>query len=66
MGNPTLDEKVLKSILFDVLDGVPALGDEGEEASAFRKEIEQNSQNMEFRAEELGIKNILVEFPSDI
>tara|TARA_Y100001968_G_scaffold305589_1_gene321585 strand:+ start:552 stop:752 length:201 start_codon:yes stop_codon:yes gene_type:complete len=66
MGNPVLDENDLKNILFDVLDGVPALQNESEEASEFRKEIEQNNQIMEYRAEELGLKNVLQEFPSDI
>ena len=66
MGNPVLDENDLKNILFDVLDGVPASEDESNEAFEFRKEIENDIRNMEYRAEELGLKNVIVEFPSDI
>ena len=65
MGNPFLDANDLKNIIFDVLDGVPASGNETEEACDFRKEIEHDNKNMKFRAEELGLKNILLEFPSD-
>tara|TARA_Y100001968_G_scaffold266888_1_gene256580 strand:- start:1050 stop:1256 length:207 start_codon:yes stop_codon:yes gene_type:complete len=65
MGNPVLDANDLKNIIFDVLDGVPALENQSEEASEFRKQIEQNSKNMEFRAAELGIDNVLVEFSSE-
>lgn len=64
MGNPVLDENDLKEILFDVLDGVPASENESAEAFEFRKEIEHDIKSMEFRAEELGLKNVLVEFPS--
>tara|TARA_Y100001968_G_scaffold218310_1_gene200973 strand:+ start:765 stop:965 length:201 start_codon:yes stop_codon:yes gene_type:complete len=63
MGNPILEENDLKNILFDVLDGVPASGKESKEASDFRKEIENNHRSMEFRAEELGLKDVLDEFP---
>ena len=66
MGTPILDESDLKNILFDVLDGVPASEDESNEACEFRKEIENDIRNMEYRAEELGLKNVLVEFSSDI
>ena len=66
MGNPVLDENDLKNILFDVLDGVPASDNESEEAVLFRKEIEHDNKSMESRAEELGLRNVLVEFPSDL
>ena len=66
MGNPVLEENDLKNILFDVLDGVPASENESDEAYQFRKEIENDNISMEFRAEELGLKNVLREFPSDI
>lgn len=66
MGNPVLDENDLKNILFDVLDGIPASENESEEAFLFRKEIEHDNKSMESRAEELGLRNVLVEFPSDL
>ena len=61
-----LGENDLKNILFDVLDGIPASSGEGKEASSFRSEIEKDHRKMEFRAEELGLKNVLFEFSSDI
>tara|TARA_Y100001968_G_scaffold261844_1_gene249840 strand:- start:5010 stop:5210 length:201 start_codon:yes stop_codon:yes gene_type:complete len=63
MGNPVLDSNDLKNILFDVLDGVPASENESKEASVFREEIEKNNRSMEYRAEELGLKDVLDEFP---
>ena len=65
MENSVLDTSDLKNILFDVLDGVPAIENESKEASVFRSEIENDIRNMEFRAEELGLKNVLVEYPCD-
>ena len=61
MANFLLDENALKNIIFDVLDGVPASIDETKEASEFRKEIEHDDKSMEFRAEQLGLKDVLVE-----
>ncbi len=66
MSISVLDENELKNILFDVLDGIPASDNESEEASEFRKEIEHDNKSMEYRAEELGLRNVLVEYPSDI
>ena len=63
MGIPVLDKNDLKNIIFDVLDGVPASENESQEASEFRKEIENNARSMEFRAEELGLRDVLDEFP---
>tara|TARA_B100000700_G_scaffold205150_1_gene225548 strand:+ start:208 stop:408 length:201 start_codon:yes stop_codon:yes gene_type:complete len=61
-----LGENDLKNILFDVLDGIPASIGEPEEAFNFRNEIESDNRKMEYRAEELGFKNVLFEFSSDI
>tara|TARA_Y100001968_G_scaffold328572_1_gene376014 strand:+ start:1298 stop:1498 length:201 start_codon:yes stop_codon:yes gene_type:complete len=66
MRNSHLAENDLKNILFDVLDGIPASSSESLEASHFRNEIETDNRKMEFRAEELGLKNVLFEFSSDI
>ena len=66
MENSLLEDNELKNIIFDVLDGIPANEDESKEAFDFRKTIELDSKNMESIAEELGLKNIFVEFSSDI
>ncbi len=66
MSNSLLGENDLKNILFDVLDGVPPSTTESKEAGEFRKEIEMDNRKMELRAEELGMKNVLFEFSSDI
>ena len=66
MENSLLDNNELKKIIFDVLDGVPADDSESKEAFDFRKMIEVDNKNMASIAEELGIKNLLLEFPSDI
>ena len=63
MGSSVLDQNDLKNILFDVLDGVPPSGNESKEASDFREEIEKDDRSIEFRAEELGLKDVLDEFP---
>ena len=61
MGNPVLDENDLKNIIFDVLDGVAASDNETKEASDFRREIEHNDRSMEYRAEQLGLRDVLFE-----
>ena len=65
MGNPILNENDLKNIIFDVLDGVEASENETKEAYNFRQEIEGDERNMTFRGEELGLRNLLVEFSMD-
>ena len=65
MSKAVLNEEDLKNILFDVLDGIPAQGDEPQEAFTFRQEIEKSDGIMAIRAEELGLKNVLLEFPTD-
>ena len=64
MKTRALDEALCKSILFEVLDGIPASDSESEEASRFRKEIEQNEGNLICKAQELGLENPLIEFSS--
>ena len=65
MVTPTLDEAERKHIIFDVVDGIPASEDEREEALVFRREIEVDDTSLRFRAAELGIENILVDFSSE-
>ena len=64
MATSVLDDTKRKYILFDVLDGVPAPENESEEAHQFRKEIEHDDISLKFRAEELGMENVLLEFSS--
>ena len=64
MVTSVLGENARKHILFDVLDGVPPTENESEDAIIFRKEIESDNRSLEYRAEELGLDNVLVEFTS--
>ena len=64
MGTSVLDSNSRKSILFDVVDGIPASDNESQEAALFRKEIEKDNRLLEFQAEELGLGNVLFEFAS--
>jgi len=65
METQTLHENDRKNILFDVLDGIPASENEKADALIFRKEIEHDDSTLRFRAEELGLENILLEFSSE-
>ena len=64
MKTSALDDALCKSILFEVLDGIPASDSESEEAAMFRKEIEENEGNLICKAQELGLENPLIEFSS--
>tara|TARA_Y100001968_G_scaffold318712_1_gene349293 strand:- start:530 stop:748 length:219 start_codon:yes stop_codon:yes gene_type:complete len=64
MRSVILDEHARRNIIFDVLDGIPPSQDESVEEVEFRKEIENDSRNLEYRAEEVGISNPLFEFSS--
>ena len=64
MKNSVLDEALCKTILFEVLDGIPPSVEEGEEASKFRNEIEHNDLILRSKAQELGLENPLIEFSS--
>lgn len=64
MESSILGDNARKNILFDVLDGIPPTENECEDAIIFRNEIENDNRTLEFRAEELGLDNVLVEFTS--
>ena len=64
MKTSVLDDVVCKTILFEVIDGIPASDSESEEASRFRNEIEHNDANLLCMAHELGLENPLIEFSS--
>ena len=64
MTTSIFDDATCKSILFEVLDGIPPSETESKEASLFRDEIEHNDNNLRLSAQELGLENPLIEFSS--
>ena len=64
MTSSVLDEALCRSILFEVLDGIPASDNECDEALRFRQEIECNEGSLISRAQELGLDNPMAEFSS--
>ena len=64
MKTSVLDEGLCRTILFDVLDGIPASIGESEEAARFRREIEHDDSTLMCMAHELGLQNPLIEFSS--
>tara|TARA_B100000214_G_C23640702_1_gene478276 strand:+ start:88 stop:276 length:189 start_codon:yes stop_codon:yes gene_type:complete len=57
--------KLKKSILFDVLDGIPLSENESQEVINYRKAIEQNYLTLEEEAMNLGISRDVIEFTED-
>ena len=64
MSISVLDGPTCKSILFEVLDGIPPSSSESQEAIRFREKIENNESNLLSIAQELGLGNPLIEFSS--
>ena len=64
MANEVLAEIDRKNIIFDVVDGIPASGDESNEFRSFRSQIESDNLMLEYSAEELGFNNVLFEYLS--
>ena len=60
-----MESKLKKSILFDVLDGIPSSGNESKEVISYRKAIEQNNLILEEEAMNLGISRDVIEFTED-
>ena len=60
-----MESKLRRSILFDVLDGIPPSGNESEEVMSYRKDIEQNHSSLEEEAMRLGISRDVIEFTED-
>ena len=54
-----------KSILFDVLDGIPPSGNESRAIMSYRKGLEQNHLTLEAEAMRLGIGRDVFEFTED-
>ena len=59
-----LDQNRKKSIIFDVIDGIPASEDLTPQELEFRNGIESDNYKLESIAEELGIHDALFEFSS--
>ena len=64
MANEVLAEMDRKNIIFDVVDGIPASGNESYEIRSFRATIESDNLMLEYSAEELGFNNVLFEYLS--
>ena len=60
-----MDSQLRKSILFDVLDGIPPSINESNEVMSYRNAIEQNYLTLEVEAMELGISKDVIEFTED-
>ena len=60
-----MESRLRKSILFDVLDGIPASGNESKAEMSYRKELEQSNLTLEEEAMRLGISRDVVEFTED-
>ena len=60
-----MESELRKSILFDVLDGIPHSGNESKAMMSYRKEIEQNNLTLEKEAMNLGISRDVIEFTED-
>ena len=64
MANEVLPVKDRENIIFDVIDGIPASGDESDAIRSFRSQIESDNSVLEYSAEELGFNNVLFEYQS--
>ena len=60
-----MKSQLKKSILFDVIDGIPLSGNESKEVMSYRKDIEQNNLTLEEEAMKLGISRDVLEFTED-
>ena len=63
-----MESQLRKSILFDVLDGIPPSGNESKAVLCYRKDIEQSQKTLEEEEEEamrLGISRDVIEFTED-
>ena len=60
-----MELQLRKSILFDVLDGIPPSGNESKRVMNYRKDIEQSHLTFEEETMRLGISRDFVEFTED-
>ena len=62
MANEVLAEIDRQNIIFDVIDGIPLLGEVSDEIRSFHSKIESDSLMLKYSAEELGINNVSFEY----
>ena len=60
-----MESQLRKSILFDVLDGIPPTGNESKAGMSYRIEIEQSNLTLEEEAMRLVISRDVIEFTED-
>ena len=60
-----MELQLRKSILFDVIDGIPPSGNESKRMMNYRKDIEQSHLTLEEEAMKLGISRDVIEFTED-
>ena len=60
-----MESQLRKSILFDVLDGIPPLGNESNAEMTYRKDLEESNSTLEEEAMNLGISRDVIEFTED-
>ena len=60
-----MESKLKKSILFDVLDGIPPSGNESKAMMRYRNDIEKSHVLLEVEAMRLGISRNVIEFSED-
>ena len=60
-----MESKLKKSVLFDVLDGIPSSPNESEEILRYRRAIETSNLILEEEAMNLGISKDVMEFTED-
>ena len=60
-----MELQLKKSILFDVIDGIPPSGNESKRVLNYRKEIEQSHLTLEEEAMKLGLSRDVIEFTED-
>ena len=60
-----MDYQLKKSIIYDVLDGIPSSANEKQEVISYRKAIEHNYLILEVEAMNLGMSKDVIEFTED-
>ena len=60
-----MELQLRKSILFDVIDGIPPSGNESKRMMNYRKDIEQSHLTLEEESMKLGISRDVIEFTED-
>ena len=60
-----MELQLKKSILFDVIDGIPPSGNESKRVANYRKDIEQSHLALDEEATRLGIVRDVIEFTED-